>query len=400
MNRLSSSGLEMLHRTMAGHVASGAVPGLVTLISRGGEVHVDAMGVTATGAPDAVRRDTLFRVSSMTKPVIAAAALTLVDEGKLQLDEAVDRLLPELASRRVLKRIDGPLDETVPAARAITVRDLLTFRMGFGLIMGPQDRYPIQKAAEALALSAFGPPQPRTPPPPDEWIRRFATLPLMFQPGATWSYNTALEVLSVLVARASGLPLETFLRQRLFQPLGMTDTSFHVPSDRRHRLATSYAVDPGTGALQVYDPPDGQWSAPPAFPSGAGGLVSTADDFLALGRMLLGRGTFGKQRILSPATVEAMTTDQLTPEQKAASADFSPGFWDCRGWGLGVCVTTRRDEIAGPPGCFGWDGGMGTSWWVDPTHDLVGILMTQRMAFPLRSPVYLDFWRGVHQAVG
>ena len=234
---LSRARLARMHDVMAGYVERGEVPGLVTLVSRRGEVHVDAIGMKALGGSDPMRRDTIFRISSMTKPITAAATMILVEECKLRLDEPVDRLLPELADRKVLKRLDGPLDDTVPANRPITVRDLLTFRMGFGIIMAPPDTYPIQRAVSELLLGQ-GPPNPSTPPAPDEWIRRLGTLPLMHQPGEKWMYNTGSDVLGVLIARASGQPLETFLRERIFEPLGMKDTGFSVPAAKIDRLAT------------------------------------------------------------------------------------------------------------------------------------------------------------------
>jgi CubicO group peptidase (beta-lactamase class C family) len=175
--------LERMHDLMAGHVQRGAVPGVVTLVSRRGKVHVNVVGAKALGGGDPIRRDTIFRITSMTKPITAAAAMILVEECKLRLDEPVDRLLPELAHRKVLRRIDGPLEDTVPATRPITLRDLLTFRMGFGLIWGPPDKYPIQRAISELQIVGFGPPNQATPYDPDEWLRRLATLPLMHQPG-------------------------------------------------------------------------------------------------------------------------------------------------------------------------------------------------------------------------
>ena len=296
---LSKARLGRLHDIMAGYVERGEVPGLVALVSRRGEVHVDAIGAMALGGSEPIRRDTIFRISSMTKPIIAAATLILVEECTLRLDEPVDRLLPELADRRVLTRIDGPLDDTVPAHRPITVRDLLTFRLGFGQMMAPPDAYPILKSASEQQIG-MGPPSPSTMPAPDEWMRRLGTLPLMHQPGERWMYNTGSDVLGVLIARAAGQPLEMFLRDRLFAPLGMADTGFSVPVSTLDRLATSYWVAPETGALALYDEAvGGQWSRPPAFPSGAGGLVSTIDDYLTFGQMLLNQGKHGSTRILS-----------------------------------------------------------------------------------------------------
>ncbi|HEX6480546.1 MAG TPA: serine hydrolase domain-containing protein [Ktedonobacteraceae bacterium] len=396
---LSTARLGRMHDVMAGYVERGEVPGLVTLVSRRGEVHVDAIGTRAIADPTPMRRDTIFRISSMTKPITAAATMIMVEECKLRLDEPVDRWLPELAGRKVLKRLDGPLDDTVPAHRPITTRDLLTFRMGFGQMMALPDAYPILSAANAQQIG-MGPPSPSNMPQPDEWLRRLGSLPLMHQPGERWMYNTGSDVLGVLVARASGQPFETFLRERLFEPLGMKDTSFSVPEASLDRLATSYRTDSETGKLTVYDEAGGgQWSRPPAFPSGAGGLVSTIDDFLAFGQMMLNQGKHGSERILSRLSVELMTTDQLTPEQKAVSG-LVPGFFDSHGWGFGVSMVTRRDDLAAVPGRYGWDGGMGTSWYSDPREEMVTILMTQRAwASPSPPDVCLDFWTSAYQAI-
>jgi CubicO group peptidase (beta-lactamase class C family) len=398
-NGLSKERLGHMHDVMAGYVERREVPGIVTLICRRDEVRVDAIGTKTMGGADPVRRDTIFRIASMAKPVTAAAAMILVEECKLRLDEPVDRLLPELGDRKVLKRLNGPLDETVPAERSITLRDLLTFRMGFGVVMAPPGTYPIQRAVSELLLFQ-GPPQPQTPPAPDEWIRRFGTLPLMHQPGEKWMYHTGSDVLGVLIARASGQPFEAFLKERLFEPLGMKDTGFSVPPAQIGRLATSYWTDPETRALALYDEASGgQWSRPPAFPSGGGGLVSTVDDYLAFGRMMLNRGKHRSMRILSRPSVETMTTDQLTPQQKAVSG-LVPGHFDGQGWGFGVAVVTRRQDVAGSIGRFGWDGGLGTSWYADPHEDLIGILMTQRAwTSPNPPDVRSDFWTLAYQAI-
>jgi CubicO group peptidase (beta-lactamase class C family) len=395
----STARLARMHDVMAGYVERGEVPGLVTLISRRGEVHVDPIGVKALGGSDPMRRDTIFRIASMTKPITAAATMILVEECKLRLDEPVDRLLPELADRKVLKRLDGPLDETVPATRPITVRDLLTFRMGFGQMFAPPDAYPILKAANDLQIG-MGPPAPATMPAPDEWIRCLGTLPLMHQPGEKWMYNTGSDVLGVLIARAAGQPFEMFLRERIFEPLGMRDTSFSVPAPKLDRLATSYWTNWETSAVEVYDEPkDGQWSRPPAFPSGAGGLVSPIQDYLAFGQLMLNKGRHGNLRLLSRPSVELMTSDHLTPEQKAVSG-LVPGFFDRNGWGFGVSVVTRRDDVAENVGTFGWSGGMGTFWSTDPREEMVNIMMTQRAWTSPRPPdVLLDFLTLAYSAI-
>ncbi|QUQ66937.1 serine hydrolase domain-containing protein [Kutzneria sp. CA-103260] len=383
---LSSKGLTRLRDTLARHVDNGECPGLVSVIRRRGETHVDVIGD--------VRRDTIFRIASMTKPVTAALAMALVEQGRLRLDDPVDELLPELADRRVLTSLDAEVDDTVPANRAITLRDLLTFRLGWGGIYAPPGTYPVQAAAAELQLGlGEGPPRPAGPPEPDEWMRRFGTLPLLHQPGERWMYHTGSEVLGVLLARATGRSLGEAMREHLFEPLGMIDTGFHVPEAQLGRLTVSYSDG------KLFDAVDGQWSKPPAFEAGGGGLVSTADDYLAFATMLLANGKHGRERVLSRPAVRLMTTDHLTPGQHAADG-FWPGFFGAhRGWGFGVQVVTGRDELWATPGRYGWDGGLGTSWHNDPAEDLTAILLTQRAGFLLHWPLYLDFWNGVYASL-
>ena len=394
---LSKARLGRMYDVLAGHVARGAVPGLVTLISRRGEVHVDAIGMKAIGGNDPMQRDTIFRIASMTKPITAAAAMILVEECKLRLDEAVDRLLPELANRKVLKRLDGPVDYTDPASRSITLRDLLTFRLGYGAIMAPPDKYPIQKA---MADAGVAPGPVLASVAPDELMKRFGSLPLLHQPGEKWMYHSGSDILGVLIARAADQTLGAFLQERIFAPLGMKDTGFSVPESKLDRLATCYQTDFPTGGAKIFDEArGGRFASPPVFEAGGGGLVSTVDDYLAFGRMMLNKGKYRNERILSRLSVELMTTDQITPEQKAVS-DFFPGFWDNRGWGFGLAVVTRRDDVAGVPGRFGWDGGYGTSAYTDPAEDMVAILMTQRLwDSPSAPSVYRDFWTSAYQAI-
>jgi CubicO group peptidase (beta-lactamase class C family) len=395
---LSRERLGRLHKCMMGYVERGEVPGIVTLVSRHGEVYVDTVGNKSLDGPDPMRRDTIFRIASMSKPITAVATMILAEEGKLRLSDAVDKWLPELADRKVLKRIDAPLDETVPAHRPIMVRDLLTFTMGFGLLFTPAGEYPILKAANELQIGMALANQRQARPDPDEWIRRLGTLPLMYQPGERWLYGTGYDVLGILIARVSGQPLETFLHERIFEPLGMKDTGFCVPVDKLDRLASCYVPNPATGALKLFDGVQAsQWSRPPAFPSGAIGLVSTIDDYLAFAQMMLNQGRHGSERILSRLSVEAMTTDQLTPQQKAVSSlPLLPGFFETYGWGFGVSIVIRRDDIASVPGRYGWHGSLGTSWFSDPREDLIGSVLTQH-SIPL--DIWRDFWTLAYQAI-
>ncbi|MEV0229427.1 serine hydrolase domain-containing protein [Nonomuraea sp. NPDC050786] len=394
---LSQAGLRRMRKVLDGAVTRGEAPGLVALVHRHGETYVTEHGTTEVGGNAPMRRDTLFRLASMGKPITAVAAMILVEECRLRLDDPVDDLIPELAGRRVLRRIDGPVDDTVPAERSITLRDLLTSRLGLGAIIAPPGSYPIQRAIEeaGLGVGVDGPTVE-----PDEWIKRLATLPLVHQPGAVWMYHTSMDVLGVLIARAAGQPLDEFLRERVFEPLGMRDTGFHLPAAKLGRLAGSYVADPATGKLvRRNGPREGAWDRPPAFPSGGGapGLLSTADDYLAFCRMLLAKGRYDGGRLLSRASVELMTTDHLRPEHKAGSEIF---FASGGGWGFGVGIENRREDLAGKPGRFGWSGGLGTTMAVDPTEDVVGILLTQRALGAPRPPTaFLDFWTTAYAAL-
>jgi CubicO group peptidase (beta-lactamase class C family) len=387
--------LVRLHDALAAHVASGAMPGIVALLSRRGETHVEAIGRQSFEAETPMRRDTIFRIASMTKPIVAAAALMLVEECRLRLDDPVDQWLPELADRRVLKSLEGPIDDTVPAKRPIRMRDLMTFTFGLGAVMVFPPKYPIQKAMAELGV-APGPGQAQVS--ADEFMKRLGSLPLIHQPGEGWLYHTGSDVLGVLIARASGQSLGAFLRQRLFEPLGMRDTGFSVPAEKLDRLTSAYMAAPGKAELTFSDDSrSSRWSKPRAFEAGGSGLVSTVDDFHAFYRMLLDKGRSDSGRILSRPAVELMMSDQLTPQQKAGTELF---FGHGASWGLGGAVVTRRTDLYTTPGRFGWDGGHGTSAYLDPAEDMVGVLMTQRaMESPEPPRVFRDFWTSAYQAI-
>jgi CubicO group peptidase (beta-lactamase class C family) len=395
---LSAAALRHLHDVMSGYVERSEVPGLVTVVSRRDETNVDALGERSTGGAgsQSVRRDTIFRIASMTKPITAIATMILVEESKLHLDEPVDRLLPELANRNVLKRVDGPLDDTVPARRSITVRDLLTYQLGLGFLLAPPDTHPIVKAMYEREVGATPFPA-QMPHPPDEWMRRLGTLPLMYQPGESWLYNTGSDVLGVLIARAAGRPLETFFRERIFEPLGMKDTSFSVPAGKLDRFVSCYLFNPQTKKLDLIDPPNGQWSHSPAFPSGASGLVSTVDDYLAFARMMLNKGTFGQKRLVSASSIEMMTANQLPPDQQQMGRLI---LGENAGWGFGVSVLTKPDGLATRAGRYGWNGGLGSSWWNDPNEGLIAIILTERRyESPDPPPVIKDFWKSAYESI-
>jgi CubicO group peptidase (beta-lactamase class C family) len=383
---------------MSAQAAQSRFPGAVWLVAQGDAVAVDTVGVSAVGSTVPMRRDTIFRIASMTKAVTATAVMMLVEAGKLALDAPAERWLPELANRRVLARIDGPLGVTVPARRAISVRDLLTFTLGFGLLF--DQSLPIQRAIDQLKL-VNGQPVPMTPHPPDEWMARFGRLPLMHQPGERWMYNTGSLLQGVLVRRASGQNFDAYVRDRILSPLGCKDTGFFVPPEKLDRFAgCGVFTDPKKGASRMdADGARSAYATAPVFPSGAGGLVSTVDDYLAFARMLLAGGVHQGRRLLSVESVREMTRDQLTAQQKTASAaTFFPGFFDAHGWGYGMGVSTAPDPVSKVPGRYGWDGGFGTSWINDPARDLVAIVMTQSTDF-LFSGALDQFWRNLYASL-
>jgi CubicO group peptidase (beta-lactamase class C family) len=329
-------------------------------------------------------RDSIVRIASITKPIVAAALLTLIEDGRVGLHDPVDTWLPELAQPMVVRTPSSPIDDLVPANRPITVLDLLTFRTGYGF---PSD-FSLPQVQQLFTVQKDGR-RPAAFPPPDEWIAALSRLPLLHQPGRTWLYDTSATIQGILISRITGRPLPDVLAERIFEPLGMVDTAFHVPAAKRHRFASYYEPQPD-GRLRLVDPPNGQWSAPPALPLGNGGLVSTIDDWYAFARMLLGQGTLAGRRVLSPGSVLAMTTNHLTPAQRAGSDLFLDG----QGWGYGGSVDIAPTHPWNVPGRYGWTGGTGTSAHIVPRTRSVAILLTQvGDTSPHRPPWQLDFWR-------
>ena len=396
--------LARVREVLERNVDSGFVPGAVAAVARHGEVHIEATGNLAfegTGSATPMAADTICRIASTTKPIVAACAMTLVEDCTLRLDDPVDEFLPELADMRVLADPDGPLHETVPAERPITLRDLLAFTLGTGIVVAEPGTIPI---ADALnALQSEEPDQApasscETAMPPDEWIGRLGALPLVYQPGQRWMYNAAANVTGVLIARATGMSFGDALGERICQPLGMKDTGFSVAAENIGRLATVYQGDEVAGDILIEDGPDGYWSQPPAFEDGGGGLVSTISDYLAFASALLAGGTHQGERVLSRPSVTLMTSDQLTPAQKAVSG-FTPGYFDDFGWGFGMAVRTRRTHLGPSVGSYGWNGGYGTIWYNDPAEDMAAVLMIQRAAGRPTLPIFLDFFTAAYQAI-
>jgi CubicO group peptidase (beta-lactamase class C family) len=343
---------------------AGAVPGVVALVSRRGQVEAASAGVRAVdGEP--MTRDTVFRIASLTKPITAAAAMVLVDRGRLRLDDPVADLLPELEEPSVLRSVDGPVDEPgnlEPAERAITLRDLLTFQSGYGV---PETfDAPIMKVL--VEQLGEGPPRPQQHPATGEWMRRLSRVPLVHQPGEGWTYNIGSEILGVLLARAAGAPLADVLAETVLGPTGMTDTSFWT--DRTDRLASYYRR--GETGRELVDPPAGQWAQPPPFPSGGGGLLSTVDDWYAFGQMLLAGGEHRGRRVLAYESAAMMMTSHVDGGPQHA-------FLDGQGWGFGGSVDIRPTARWNVLGRYGWVGGTGTAGYVIPSSQTVVIWMSQ-----------------------
>ena len=367
------------------YVGNGSVPGAVGLVARGDRVEVHAVGSADAEGTSPMARDSIFRIASITKPIIAAAVMMLVEDGRIALDEPVGHWLPELAAPAVVRTPTGPVDDVVPAARPITVADLLTFRAGYGF---PSD-FSLPVVGLLFSELKQGPPQPQLVAAPDEWMAALSRIPLLHQPGEAWLYNTCSDILGVLIARVSGRPLPEFLAERLFEPLGMADTGFAVPAGKLGRFTSYYRTGPA-GGLELVDAPDGQWSSLPVFPSGAGGLVSTVDDWHCFARMLLAGGTAGGRRT-AVARVGAADDDRPADPVPARCQQAVPG-----GPGLGFRRLGRRRAIDpwNVPGRYGWVGGTGTAAHITPSTGAVTILLSQlEMAGPTPPAVMRDFWR-------
>jgi CubicO group peptidase (beta-lactamase class C family) len=350
-------------------VDAGLLSGAVTLVSQRGEVlQFNAIGYRDAEARIPMQRDTIFRIASMSKPVTTAAAMTLVDEGKMTLDDPITRWLPEFADMRVLEDPAGPLDSTTPAERLITVDDLLTHRSGMAYpfsVVGP-----LSRAYLRLPVRQD----------PGTWLAELSALPLVHQPGERMTYSHATDVLGIILSRIEGKELHEVLTERIFEPLGMHDTGFFVTREGRRRAATMYKLDDnGLLCHDVMGPPP---IVPPIFCQGGGGLWSTVDDYLRFARMLLadGEATDGT-RLLSAEAARLMRTNRLTDEQRRQPFLGAP-YWVGRGFGLGLSVVTdpvKSRPLFGPGGLgtFGWPGAYGTWWQADPTLDLILIYLVQ-----------------------
>ncbi|MET3803243.1 CubicO group peptidase (beta-lactamase class C family) [Nakamurella sp. UYEF19] len=364
-------------------IGAGVAPGAVALLARGAQIEAETAGFVDIEGTAPMSRDTIFRLSSVTKPIIAAAVMVLIDDGRLTLDDHIATWLPELSAPKVVRTPQSPADDVVPANRSITVEDLLSSRAGYGF---PSD-FSMPAISSLFSELGQGSAAPQRVPAPDEWMARLARIPMLHQPGEAWLYNACSELQGVLVARVTGRPLFEFLAERIFGPLKMIDTGFEVPAAKMDRFTSFYQA--GADGLHLVDGPDGLWSRSPDFQSGAGGLVSTVDDWFTFGRMLLRDGSFAGVDVLSPKSVSLMTTDHLTADQRAASTLFLEG----QGWGYGGAVDFNHDDPWTNPGRYGWVGGTGTSAHIDPSRDTVSILFTQLEHNDPTAPTLMrDFW--------
>jgi CubicO group peptidase (beta-lactamase class C family) len=371
----------MLNDLLTTHVDDGTVPGAVALVARGDAIEVAAAGSVDVEGTAAMARDSIFRIASITKPVVAAAVMMLVEDGRIALDDPIGKWLPELAAPMVVRTPRSPVDDVVPAARPITVFDLLTSRTGYGF---PDDfTLPAIQPLFEDGVQRDGR-EVQAPPAPDVWLAKLARIPMVAQPGAEWLYNASSDLQGVLIARVTGQSLPDFLAERVFQPLGMADTAFIVPAAKLPRFTSYYRT--GEDGLELADAPTGQWSTLPAFPSGAGGLVSTVDDWFAFGRMLLAGGG----SLLSAESVRMMTTNHLTAAQRESSTLFLEG----QGWGFGGAVDVAEVDPWNVPGRYGWVGGTGTSAYITPSTNTVAILLTQAgMDSPVPPALMREFWQ-------
>jgi CubicO group peptidase (beta-lactamase class C family) len=358
----SSRGLEDLDAAMRKAVADGKVAGVSTvLIRHGQEVAFRAHGVSNLETREPLRRDTIFRIASMTKPITSVAMMMLFEEGKWRLDDPVTNLVPELGGLQVIVgRDDSGKTLLAPAKRIPTMRELMSHTAGFG--------------NDASVLGAVG---------LQQMIERIAALPLAYEPGERWSYSLAVDIQSYIVERLSGQSFNQFLKQRIFEPLKMTDTGFSVSAERIEGLAVAYVADPARGTLapvtHVSDTdrmrrPTGDWTQPATTESGGGGLVSTIDDYARFAQMLANGGELDGARILSRRSVELMRTNVVA---EAAIVEPTPFFDEGEGFGLGVRLVTDRAESPAGAGTMSWEGATGTFFWVDPMNDLVFVGMLQ-----------------------
>jgi CubicO group peptidase (beta-lactamase class C family) len=376
-----SGRLQRLRDHMAGMVEQGRIAGGSTLLMRRGRiVRFDTFGGRRLGDPEPLARDALFRIYSMTKPVASVAAMILFEEGRWTLDDPITRFLPEFSDLKVCVDFDsGGGMRLEDAVRPPTMRELMSHTSGFGY--GLFDHHPVERAYKEEGVLTAGS--------LDELARRAAALPLMFQPGGEWFYSVATDLLGLVVERISGRSFGDFLRERVFEPLGMRDTGFHVPAKDLPRACILYADDGAGGlrpATETFGVPVSDLSRPPPCEGGGGGLISTAPDYARFCQMILNGGALDGVRVLAPATVRLMATNMIPEPVLQRShplrlVPFNPAF----GFGLGFSLMkdpARMGSLEGR-GTLAWGGSGGTWFWIDPEHDVVFVGMIQRVADPV-----------------
>jgi CubicO group peptidase (beta-lactamase class C family) len=361
---MSSERLDRIDTVMQKYVDEKKLPGMITLVARHGKiVHSATYGVMDTGKP--MRQDAIFRIASMTKPVTGVAAMILYEEGYFGLDDPVADYIPEFRNLKVFSSVDNEGIHTVDPVRPMTIRDLLTHTSG---LSGVGADSPVDSMYAAADLSGGT---------LKDMVQKLSGLPLLYQPGTTWNYSRSTDVLGYLIEILSGKPLDTFLKERIFIPLGMEDTDFYVPVEKLDRVGAVYAPD-SSGIKIIMKPDTNSVTLPVKFLSGNGGLYSTAADYLVFSQMLLNKGVYNGVRILESKTVELTTTNQVLGVRMPDDEFFGP-LMTGMGFGFGFAVITDKSkaDIKGSDGSYWWSGSGNTYFWIDPHEDLIMILMTQ-----------------------
>ena len=374
---LSESGLARLRRVLTREIERKRLPGAVAMIARQGKLgFLEAFGVQdpASGAP--MQIDSIFRIYSMTKPVVSVAIMMLVEEGRLFLADPLSKYVPAFADPKVAVERDGRL-ELVPAERPITIQDLLRHTSGLTY------EFVGTAAVQRMYLDKKLPSTDQTN---ADQVERLASLPLFSQPGKQCDYSRSTDVLGRIIEIVSGETLGEFLRQRIFAPLGMNDTGFHVPTEKQSRIAEPFAKDPDSGeAVRLLD-----IRRPARFESGGGGLVSTLPDYARFLDMLAAGGTCEGQRLLARKTIDLMRSDHLGPNIRRGSELLQPGH----GFGLGFAVRTEpgMSVMPGSVGLYFWGGIAGTTFWIDPKEELYAMMLVQ-------APGQRDYYRALFRTL-
>jgi CubicO group peptidase (beta-lactamase class C family) len=384
---LSAEKLAILDKSMQAYIDKGKIAGILTLVARNGRVaHVGQHGMLDIENKKPMRRDAIFRIYSMTKPITTAALMTLYEEGKFQLDDPVEKYIPVLAGLKVYAGKDGDSVKLVDIKRSITIRDLMRHTAGFAY--GLQPTSPVEQMYRDSNLLNRASNL-------DRMMEQLAKLPLINQPGEKWVYSVAVDVQGKLVEVLSGKRLDIFFQERIFEPLGMRDTGFYVPADKIDRFATNYGPNPGTNGLKPIDVPSSSpYRTPPGLYSGGGGLVSTVDDYLRFAQMMLNRGELNGKRILKAETVEQMTQNQLSEKL----TPISMGILSVPGTGFGLGVAVRvSGQPAGSVGEYYWGGAASTLFFVSPKEKMIGIVMSQFM--PMTPTHGLEFRAKTYESI-